>query len=247
MKRLFLGTCLFLALTFPALAQTPIKQSSTQAPLRFLLVSSTDGTTPITGATATVTLAKGSSTSFSAASGSVTEIGNGVYQVAGNATDTSVLGPLSLHATGAGALPYDREFVVVAYDPQSAANLGLSNLDAPVSSRNSVTPPTATAIRNEMDSNSSKLAVLPASFPANFPSFALTSGGLVSLNLTQTLDLSNTGDTVGGSLLAGRAQGFGKWLITGTPGQVGSTLKLYAADATTVIRTFNLATAGSRQ
>ena len=72
---------------------------------------------------------------FATPAGSVTEIANGWYQVAGNATDTSALGPLLLHATATGADPCDALYEVVAFDPQSATNLGLTNLDAAVSSR----------------------------------------------------------------------------------------------------------------
>lgn len=135
MKKLFAALAAMLTLALPCVAQTPVKQASATTPLRFLLVSTTDGSTPVTGAVPTVTLAKANGTTFTAASGAITEIGNGVYQVTGNATDTAVLGPLSLHATATSALAYDREFVVVAYDPQSATNLGLTNLDAAVSTR----------------------------------------------------------------------------------------------------------------
>jgi hypothetical protein len=68
--------------------------------------------------------------------------------------------------------------------------------------------------------------------PANL--IATDSSGRVSLNLTQTIPTSNTAQTVGDSLNAARAQGFGKWVLSGT------TLTLYAADGSTVVRTFTL-------
>ncbi len=55
----------------------------------------------------------------------------------------------------------------------------------------------------------------------------------------QAIATSNTANTVGDCLNAARAQGFGKWAITGT------TLRLYAADGTTVVRTFTLDSATS--
>lgn len=58
--------------------------------------------------------------------------------------------------------------------------------------------------------------------------------GRVSLNLTQTIPTTNTAQTVGDALNAARAQGFGKWVLSGT------SLTLYAADGTTVVRTFTL-------
>ena len=55
-----------------------------------------------------------------------------------------------------------------------------------------------------------------------------------SLNLGQSVPTSNTAQTVGDALNAARAQGFGKWVLSGT------TLTLYAADGTTAVRTFTL-------
>jgi hypothetical protein len=55
-----------------------------------------------------------------------------------------------------------------------------------------------------------------------------------SLDLTQSVPTSNTAQTVGDALNAARAGNFGKWVLSGT------TLTLYAADGTTVVRTFTL-------
>ena len=107
-----------------------LKQSSTAQPLVFLLVSSTDKATGVTGLTPTVTLSKNGG-SFASCAGAVTEIANGWYKVAGNATDTNTLGPLILRATGTGADPRDMLFDVVAFDPQvtTHAALGMSAAD----------------------------------------------------------------------------------------------------------------------
>jgi hypothetical protein len=104
-----------------------VTQSSTAYPLVFLLIASSDHLTGFTGATVTVTLSK-SGAAFAAPSGAVSEIGNGWYKVAGNATDTGTLGPLALHATATGADPSDALYPVVAYSPQDAVHLGLSAL-----------------------------------------------------------------------------------------------------------------------
>lgn len=111
-----------------------VKQSSSSYALTFLMVDSSDHLTAKTGLSPTVTLSKAGG-SFSACSGSVSEIGNGWYKVAGNSTDSATLGPLALHATATGADPVDARYEVVAFDPQSATSLGLSNLDAAISSR----------------------------------------------------------------------------------------------------------------
>jgi len=104
----------------------PIKQSSTQAPLLFFMTLSSDHITGATGLTPTVTISKDGG-AFASPSGAVSEIANGWYKVAGNATDTGTLGPIALHATAATADPCDLVAgMVVAYDPQDAVHLGLS-------------------------------------------------------------------------------------------------------------------------
>lgn len=101
-----------------------VKQSSTAYPLKFLLVSSTDHISGVTGLTPTVTIQKGTG-AFASPAGAVSELGNGWYAVAGNATDTNTLGGLILHATGTGADPADVVYEVVAVDPQ-AVGYGLT-------------------------------------------------------------------------------------------------------------------------
>ena len=56
----------------------------------------------------------------------------------------------------------------------------------------------------------------------------------VNLNMAQTVPTSNTVQTVGDSFNASRANGFGRWVLSGT------TLTLYAGDSSTVVRTFTL-------
>lgn len=100
-----------------------IKQSTTEAPLLFLLIASSDHITGKTGASPSVSISKAGG-AFSSPAGAVTEIGNGWYQVAGNATDTSTLGPLTLHATATGADPTDCVVAeIVAYDPQDGGTI----------------------------------------------------------------------------------------------------------------------------
>ena len=139
----------------------PIQQNQTAQPLLFLMVDSADHIAGKAGLSPTVTLSKNGA-AFAAPDGAVTEVGNGWYKVAPNAIDAGTLGPLTLHASAAGADPTDDRFDVVAYNPQDAAAFGLTNLDAAISSRNAVTPPTAVAIRTEMDASSTKLANIPA-------------------------------------------------------------------------------------
>lgn len=110
------------------MASYAITQSTTTWALLFMMVQSSDHVTPLTAASPTVTLSKNGA-SFGSAAGAVTEIANGWYKVAGNATDTNTLGPLVLHATAASGDPTDFIYEVVAYNPQSTG-LGLTNVSA---------------------------------------------------------------------------------------------------------------------
>jgi hypothetical protein len=111
-----------------------LKQPATDKVIPFLLVSSTDHINGVTGLTPTVTLSKNGG-AFAAPSGAVAEIGNGFYKLTPNAADTGTTGALILHASSAGADPCDVVCRLVTYDPYDAASLGLSNLDAAVTSR----------------------------------------------------------------------------------------------------------------
>lgn len=97
----------------------PVQVATTRDPLVFLMVLSSDHITGATGLSPTVTLCKVGG-AFAAPAGAVTEIANGYYQVAGNATDNNTLGPLLLHATAATADPTDKEFWVVAQNLTTA-------------------------------------------------------------------------------------------------------------------------------
>ena len=102
-----------------------IKQSSTECVLLFFLTLSSDHISPATGLSPTVTLSKNGG-AFASPSGAVSEIANGWYKVAANATDTNTLGPLALHASVSTADNCDMIVGnVVKYDPQ-LADLGLT-------------------------------------------------------------------------------------------------------------------------
>lgn len=62
----------------------------------------------------------------------------------------------------------------------------------------------------------------------------IAAGTQMAFDMTQAVPTSNTAQTVGDALNAARAQGFGKWVLSGT------TLTLYASDGTTVVRAFTL-------
>jgi hypothetical protein len=103
------------------------QQNTTAHPITFLMVLSSDHTTGATGISPTVTLSKDGG-SFAAPSGAVSEIGNGWYALAGNATDRNTLGAFLVHATGTGCDPMDVQYTITGYDPFDAVRLGLSSL-----------------------------------------------------------------------------------------------------------------------
>lgn len=87
-------------------------KQSTARNIPFFMVDSTDSITGKTGLSPTVTLSKDGG-AFAGAGGSVTEIGNGWYNLAATTTDTGTLGCLLLHATATGADPFDELHQVV--------------------------------------------------------------------------------------------------------------------------------------
>jgi hypothetical protein len=130
----------------------PIKQGQTAQPLLFLMIDEADHLAGKPGLSPTVTLSKNGA-AFAAPAGAVSEVANGWYKVAGNATDSGTLGPLLLHAEAAGADPCDERYDVVAYDPQSASNLGLTNLDAAVSSRSTFAGGAVSSVTGDVGGN----------------------------------------------------------------------------------------------
>ncbi|HZX69756.1 MAG TPA: hypothetical protein VFE77_02975 [Rhodanobacter sp.] len=107
-----------------------ILKSSTESALLFFLTLASDHISPATGLSPTVTISKNGG-AFGSPSGAVSEIANGWYKVAGNATDTGTLGPLALHASVSTADNCDMIVAnIVAFDPQNANSLGLAVLPA---------------------------------------------------------------------------------------------------------------------
>ena len=70
--------------------------------------------------------------------------------------------------------------------------------------------------------------------PQYFSDEVTVAPNAVQLDMTQEVPTTNAAGTVGDALNAARAQGFGKWVKDGT------TLTLYGADGSTIVRTFTL-------
>lgn len=88
-------------------------KQSTAANVMLLMVDSTDHVTGKTGLTLTVTLSKDGA-AFGSISPTVTERGNGWYNIALTSAHTDTLGDLVLRATGTAADPAERTFWVAA-------------------------------------------------------------------------------------------------------------------------------------
>jgi len=108
------------------------KQSSTTYPMNFFMADSSDHITGKEGLEPEVTISKNGG-AFAAPSGAVTEIGNGWYSLAGNATDRNTLGEFLLHAEASGADPADEKYTIEANDPFNVAEQGakMDIIDAP--------------------------------------------------------------------------------------------------------------------
>lgn len=160
-----------------------IQRATAAKPLLFLMVDSTDHISGKAGLAPTVTLSKNGA-AFAAPAGAVTELANGWYAVAANATDNATLGPLLLHATATGADPCDEAFAVVAFNPDDAAALGLSNLNATISSRLATAgytaPPDAAtiagAVRTNLTTELGRIDTTISSRAAPGAAMTLTSG-----------------------------------------------------------------------
>jgi hypothetical protein len=99
------------------------QQNSTSNPIMFLMIDSADHITGKPGLTPTVTISKNGG-AFGAVTGAVTALSGGWYSIAGNATDRNTLGELLIHATAAGADPYDDKYDIVPWNPYGV-NFGM--------------------------------------------------------------------------------------------------------------------------
>jgi hypothetical protein len=97
-----------------------LTQSTANEPIPFLLIDSTLHIAGKTSLTPTVTISKNGG-AFITPAGAITELGNGWYKIAANATDTDTLGPLIVHAEASGADPVDLVYQVVKQNRRTAS------------------------------------------------------------------------------------------------------------------------------
>lgn len=111
-----------------------LKQSTVRNIMIKVFLAS-DHITAATGKTLTVTASKDGG-AFAAIGGTVTEVSSGWYKIALTTTDTNTLGTFIIRATATGCDDAEHPPIeVVAYDATDSAALGLSRVDAAISSR----------------------------------------------------------------------------------------------------------------
>lgn len=108
-------------------------KQSTARTIAVFITQSADHVSGLTGATLTITASKNGA-AFASITPTVTELANGWYSLALTTAHTDTLGDLALHITATSADPTDLLMQVVAYDMTDATALGLSRLDAAISS-----------------------------------------------------------------------------------------------------------------
>lgn len=102
------------------------------------LVDATDGITAETGITGTPQISKNGA-SWSNTSGTITEIGNGAYYIELTAGELDTLGFGMVRFKTAATAEFQGMFQVVPWDPYDGAGLGLSRIDAAITTRSSLT------------------------------------------------------------------------------------------------------------
>jgi hypothetical protein len=102
-----------------------ITKQSTTANVMVFMTDSSDHITGKTGLTLTITISKNGAI-FASTTATQGDRGNGWYVIGLGIGDTDTFGELCMHVTGAGADPSDLKLLVVAYDPYSVLDLGLT-------------------------------------------------------------------------------------------------------------------------
>lgn len=221
------------------MASYQVKANSTAYPLVFLLTQSTDHITGLTGASPTVTLSK-SGGAFASPAGTVTEIANGWYKVAGNATDTATLGPLALHATATGGDPVDVLYEVVAHDVQDAVHFGLTCLPNVASGSAGAIPTTGTGA-NQISVSSGLVTLAAVTHTGAVVPTVTTVTGAVAIDKTMVLSAARALDSIGDtSLTVNDALHCAIAAAAGREAVSGTSYVVKTPSTATVLRTFTL-------
>lgn len=166
---------------------------STARDILVFMADSTDHVTGKTGLTLTITAGKAGA-AFASITPTVTERGNGWYTLGLTASHTDTLGDLAFHITGSGADPSDFVCQVVAFDFGDAAGLGLSRLDAAVSSRATAADvPTAAANADQVWDEILSGHAVSGSTGAALSAIKAKTDTIGALSVTVTAPVANDG------------------------------------------------------
>lgn len=211
------------------------KQSDSTYPMMFLMVDSTDHVTGKTGLSPTVTISKNGA-SFASPSGAVAEVGNGLYKVAGNATDSNTVGELWIHATATGADPTDTAYTVVPYDPFDSVRLGLTALPNVVAAGNGGLPTVnaSNEVKSVVYAYNSGMAPLQPTVSGRTLDVTVTGAAGIDWgnveNTTTSNNLSGTNIATNQSVLITSGTGSGQLNVTS--GVVKSDVSAYSSGMT---------------
>lgn len=190
-----------------------IKQSEATAARRRVplhLVSGTDGLTALTGQTGAGRLSKGGGVS-AATTNSLVEVDAtnmpGLYYLELTAAEVDTLGVLFVRYKSAGSAEYQIAVLVVALDPFDAAALGLSRLDAAVSTRSSHTAADVWAVATRALTDKAGFSLSAAGVQAVWDALtsALTTDGSVGKRIAGTLDANISSRPAASDYTAARA------------------------------------------
>lgn len=165
-----------------------LKQSTTRN-LMVFLTSASDHVTGLTGATLSVSISKDGG-AFSSISPTVTERGNGWYNIALTTAHTDTLGDLVLRATAAGADPIDLREQVFAALPGDSVTVSSIATDAITAA--SIATSAVTEIQSGLATSADLTAV-----KTKTDSLTFTVAGVVDSNIQYVNDVQvkGTGQT----------------------------------------------------
>lgn len=157
-----------------------LKLNDTTKKAYIYMVSSSDHVTPVAGLSPTVTISKNGA-AFGSLAGSVAELAGGVYAITLSAGDVDTLGMCVIRAVAVGADDAVLSVIIVNYDPYSATNLGLTNLNATISSRLASADISLASGKVTVGTNDDKTGyTLTQAFPTNFDALGINASGHIS-------------------------------------------------------------------
>lgn len=190
-------------------------------------VSTVTTTTTATNVTTVNGLAAGVITASSIAADAITDA-----KVASDVTIASVTGAVGSVTAAVALTSGERSTLAGVVRDVNNATPAANSLGAAINSAASAGDPWATTLPGAYEEGTAG-HIIGTNLDETVGSRSAP-GTAQAIDMTQTVPTSNTAQTVGDALNAARAQAFGRWVKSGT------SLVLYAANGSTVVRTFTL-------